>query len=237
MSYYSGGSIARTSINRAGFSPLDLTGIQNWYDASDESTITKDGSDRVSQWDDKGPGADNLVQATGGNQPLWLSANRNSLDVIDFVGDRWMDNSFTAITAPMTVYYVSILPPDDGANYTFYDSNTNLRGASYKESPSEKWQMFANNIGFNPTIAYTPGNWEYLTDIWNDASSARRFGGVEKATGNVDNLNFDGITVQSRGGQSNFGLMKMGEIIIVDGLSSAQDIANAETFLANKWGF
>ena len=63
-------------INSGGgarFTPKKISGLALWLDASDLSTITKDGSNYVSQWNDKSGKGFNVVQATGSAQPLWAS--------------------------------------------------------------------------------------------------------------------------------------------------------------------
>ena len=88
------------------FNPDSISNLEHWYDANDSSTITKDGSNRVSQWNDK-KGSNNLVQATGGNKPLWVSGSQNGKDVIRDDGARFMSVSITAITQPLTIYAVA----------------------------------------------------------------------------------------------------------------------------------
>ena len=51
-----------------GFSPTSLTGLSGWYDSGDISTITKNGSNKVSQWNDKSSRGLNAIQATSANQ-------------------------------------------------------------------------------------------------------------------------------------------------------------------------
>jgi hypothetical protein len=46
-----------------------------WLDANDTGTITKDGSNYVSQWNDKSGNGNNVTQGTGSLQPLYSSAS------------------------------------------------------------------------------------------------------------------------------------------------------------------
>ena len=55
------------------FLPSNIGGLQLWLDATDLSTITKDGSDYVSVWTDKSANAYSFEQATGANQPQYVS--------------------------------------------------------------------------------------------------------------------------------------------------------------------
>lgn len=66
------------------FSPMAL-GADGWWDASDESTLTKSGSS-VSQWNDKSGLGRNFVQATAANQPVTGTNTLNGLTTITFDG-------------------------------------------------------------------------------------------------------------------------------------------------------
>lgn len=65
------------------FTPKSISGLALWLDASDLGTITKDGSNYVSEWRDKSGNAKHFTQATGGAQPLWGS----NLVTFDGTGD------------------------------------------------------------------------------------------------------------------------------------------------------
>jgi len=62
----------RFGFNRntlGGFLPSDIANLQLWMDATDSSTITKDGSGFISQWEDKSANSYLFTQATGSKQP------------------------------------------------------------------------------------------------------------------------------------------------------------------------
>ena len=85
--------MGKTSLHSAkpvssSFNPLDVSDCKIWLDFSDSTTITKDGSDRVSKVDDKSGNGYDYVQATGGQQPSWVSGDKNGLDVLNFVSNR-----------------------------------------------------------------------------------------------------------------------------------------------------
>jgi len=68
-------------VNRGGgggFNPKKISGLALWLDASDLTTITKDGSNYVSAWADKSGNGRNVTQATGSAQPSWQDALQNS---------------------------------------------------------------------------------------------------------------------------------------------------------------
>jgi hypothetical protein len=51
--------------------PTDLAGCVLWLDATDLASITMDGSNRVSQWNDKSGNANHAVQLTDANKPVY----------------------------------------------------------------------------------------------------------------------------------------------------------------------
>lgn len=69
------------------FTPQQLPGLALWLDAQDPSTLVKDGSNRVSQWNDKSGNANHAVQVTGGLQPLYVASAINGFPSIQFRDD------------------------------------------------------------------------------------------------------------------------------------------------------
>lgn len=77
------------------FSPIDISGLQLWLDASDSRTLfsdtagttlaTADGAS-IALWKDKSVNSRNLTQSTSGNRPVLKKAVVNSLDGIRFDG-------------------------------------------------------------------------------------------------------------------------------------------------------
>jgi len=79
--------VIASAFASAAASPV-LTGLLQWYDASDSSTITKS-ADRVSAWQNKASGYPyTVVQATSGQQPLWVSAGKNGKDLLRWTNAR-----------------------------------------------------------------------------------------------------------------------------------------------------
>lgn len=86
---------------------LAIPGI-SVYDA--DSGITKDGSDKVSQWNDQTRNGYNFVQATGANQPTWLASSINGLPAVRFTnaGASFMTatNGFGGGSLPHSLFCV-----------------------------------------------------------------------------------------------------------------------------------
>lgn len=79
----------------ASFSPDHIAGLRLWLDASDISTITKDGSDNVSDWDSKTMTAYTATQSTGSLKPVYSATAAGGQPGITFDGtdDRFVVGS------------------------------------------------------------------------------------------------------------------------------------------------
>jgi hypothetical protein len=68
------------------FVPTDISGCQLWLDAADDTTISI--GTGVSQWDDKSGNARHATQAVGANQPAYITAGKNGLNLVRFDGSN-----------------------------------------------------------------------------------------------------------------------------------------------------
>lgn len=69
----------------ATWTPADLPDLYQWFDAQDSSTITKDGSNYVTQWNDKSGNAGHIT-ASGTGGPTYNSSTLNSRAAMVFPG-------------------------------------------------------------------------------------------------------------------------------------------------------
>lgn len=60
------------------WSPLNISGLRGWYDASDAGTITVETG--VSRWEDKSPLGYDLLQVTASNQPDYVTGVRDHIN-------------------------------------------------------------------------------------------------------------------------------------------------------------
>jgi len=101
----------------------DIPGCILWLDASDLSSITKDGSNKVSQWSDKSGNAKHATQAVGANQPTYSATGFGGLPCIDWgagAASRKLD--IPSITyGPHTIFVV--LRGDASAGYFWVHLN------------------------------------------------------------------------------------------------------------------
>lgn len=86
-------------------SPLNIAGCDLWCDAT-QITGLADGA-AISSWTDLSGNAHHLVQATGGNQPLYKVGIFNGLPVVRFDGVN--DNLFASLTEDVTITVFVVL--------------------------------------------------------------------------------------------------------------------------------
>ena len=60
------------------FTPASLSGLSLWLDASNSPSITKNGSNQVSQWNDLSGGSNNATQGTTAAKPIYSATSFNS---------------------------------------------------------------------------------------------------------------------------------------------------------------
>tara|TARA_R110000824_G_scaffold37873_1_gene116208 strand:- start:26 stop:1354 length:1329 start_codon:yes stop_codon:yes gene_type:complete len=216
----------------AGFNPDSIANLYAWYDANDTSSITKDGSDRVSQWNDK-KGSENLLQATGANQPLWISADKNGKDVISCTNVAYqMETSSAASTAqPQSFYCVYKLPANDGSTRRAISSE-NFGQQTWLASTADQHNMYAGSqVGF--TDGGYSDTWRIVKYVFNGTSSVLAMNNLNKATGDTGTTAALGLEVANIGNppQSIYG-----EILRYDSVLSATDDADLMAYLSEKWG-
>lgn len=91
----------RDILESTSFSPTDISGLVFWFDAADTSSITLDGSNNVSQWNDKSGNSRHLTQATTLLRPAYGTQTQNgySLVVTDAAGQTRMQTGNVLNTA------------------------------------------------------------------------------------------------------------------------------------------
>ncbi|OAE37634.1 sialate O-acetylesterase [Agrobacterium tumefaciens] len=91
--------------------PTSISGLMRWYDASDDSTVTRDGSNLVGQWRDKSGSGDHLNQSTAARKPVFTPNSLNGLPGIAFTDTATtsasrMDGTLSTSTTETTIFLV-----------------------------------------------------------------------------------------------------------------------------------
>lgn len=212
-----------------GFSPLDIAGLVEWWDASDAATITES-SGSVSQWDGKSGNGYDLTQGTGGAQPTTGTRTQNSLNVLDFDND-YLASAGVAVSQPFSVLAVAKYDVTNADGRIFStNGGTDVQGGD--ASGGYGRFMFAGSIFAGSAEDTSP---HYYTYTFNGASSSIRVDGGVDGSGNAGTSNLNGLGVGARKNAGDLSLNGViGEILIYSSLSTTDRDA-LEAYLAAKW--
>jgi len=135
-----GGATASTTWSGtvAQWVPTLYSGLAQWLDGSDSSSITLDGSNNVSQWNDKSGNARHVLQANATQRPSYITAGINGLNCLNFDGsDDFLASSafslgslsaFAVVTARWTTTETAAF---FGQNYTTNKAFGRVGGAGF----------------------------------------------------------------------------------------------------------
>lgn len=220
------------------FSPLQIPNLALWLDASDAGSITLDGSNNVSQWNDKSGNARNATQATPSNRPSYSSSNQiNGINCphFDATDDNLTTPSFT-ITQPCTYFIVARSLTSDTSSRTIIDGLTQRQ---YIGLGSTSFVLFAGTNIWTSFAKPAAGSSFMFTLIYDGASTLPRLNGVNgtvsssPGTGSLTG----GMRIGRFGASVNYGWDgQIAEIIAYQGALNLTQIAAIEAYLKNKWG-
>lgn len=206
------------------FSPLDLSPTL-WLDASDETTITESGG-AVSQWDDKSGNGNDLTQGTASLQPTTGTNTINGLNVIHYDNDsmRSLNIAFTGLTMIAVFRHSS-------ENFILLGTGSLLTYAGVGQSGSTSTGLTSNMGTMALRFDSTPFSGTTRGDVYDALDSSTKVVTIELSGSFTQKLDPFGYT-----SDANRPVGDIAEVIIVDGTLTAQQISDAETYLADKWG-
>jgi hypothetical protein len=127
---------------QGGHSPDPMDGFNGptfWFDASDETSVSRDSNGKVSYWKDKN-GDKHLSQSTASKQPTYGTRTYNGLNVVDFDGTDYLDTINAVGDKPgrphSSFWIVAYIDSVDSV----YDSLFCVNGSNDKN-----WQFEANH--------------------------------------------------------------------------------------------
>lgn len=197
-----------------------------WYDAA-ESYITKDGSDLVSQWDDRSGNDNHLLQATATNQPLWSS------DGVLFDGvDNYLRALFT-IEQPEFIYTV-LKQVTWVTSGRIFDGSTSVSGLLYQTGSSPNIVAHAGSAS-SPNTNLAVDTFGIIRLLFNGASSKLIVNDTTPITGDFGSSDMDGLTLGARGDEVTFGNIEVKEMIIRKIADSSTDEGLIYDYLKAKY--
>ncbi len=162
------------------WTPAD-TNTAMWFDASDVSTLTNDGDDRISQMLDKS-GNNHHLTATGSSRPTIGLRNISSLGALDFNGSTMTMRALTYPLFDTGEIIASMILDDDGATGAgrkyFHASNSGSSRVFLDGAPS-----FNYGETYSPkTTTYQTGQ-QLITAYRDGVNISIGYNGVTNATG------------------------------------------------------
>lgn len=227
----------------ASFTPASISGLENWYDCSDESTMTVSGSD-ISQLNDKSGNARHATMATSTKRPDKVTSCQNGLTCCRFDGT---DDNFVASTGTdrSTFSVVAVLKSSRQRRFdAIIDTVSGVTGDLTLEvgSGNNTIDFWINNVSAAATSVgtwsastvfdamFTYNNSTLVTYI-NNAGS-----GSQSSSGRVFRQNF---AIGGNYASAGFFHWKddIYEVLIYSKVLDSTERSNLRTYFTAKWGY
>ena len=149
------------------FNPSSLSWLELWLDANDASTITKDGSNKVSEWRDKSGNGNNATQSTPSNQLTFVSEQLNGKSVLSGDGtDRMLFSSdlYDFPSGDSTIFVV-VIKDATTSNRRIFTAAISGSSKVIMKSTSTGLQYY-NNLSFDDVLWIVDlRNWNIIR-VW-----------------------------------------------------------------------
>lgn len=244
----------------SGFDPRRISSIAGWWDASDSSTVTLNGTS-VSQLNDKSGLGRNASQGTAANQPGTTTINSKNAMLFDGSNDHLTLGAGLfgfAHTDSFSVFAVVKRTSDSGIGciwgkqessgfargyaltvFSTASSPSNILGLQMRNQAGvQAWRNSAWTFAQDPVVVST-----VYTGTGTVAGMTLKQNGSERTystqsdtlAGNVITNSVAACIGSRDGGNLSFN-GTIGEIIVYSKALSASEVAAVERYLAGKWG-
>jgi len=241
-------SVAALAAQPSGFTPLQISGLAAWFDASVPSGLTVTNG-LVSVWDDLSGSNNSVAQKTKASQPAYTLAGINNLGSVTFANKPFLVGANTAFSTNLfnesSVFVVSSEANGAGSGSVAWSGNGANAHWTLRLSQTGASDFDFNNATagklLTGAIPNGPAVWTALGSVSAQTQILRKNGNTQAADGGP------GATVSGQfplalgatdiGGQitSRFN-GSVGEIVMFDRLLAPSEAAEVEGYLACKWG-
>ena len=195
-----------------------------WYDSTDLTTITKDGGNLVSRWNDKLLSGRDLIQATATYQPLWVLND----------GTDCMQALFP-LSQPVYVYAVLNFVNNDADTYMRAWSGGTLRMSLEVYGKPKTMRINAGTyLANNNDLQFN--TFSIIRAFYNGISSKYQVNNNTATTGNVGANIPNGFTLAAETNFSGKGNFKFKEIILRNVADTSGDETAIYNYLKTKYG-
>lgn len=226
------------------FTPNSIAGLSLWLDATDLTTITKDGSDYVSEWRDKSSNAYSFTQLTASAQPKYFADGfgTNNKPRFYFDGGDWIrevSSSVIDLTTDFTIFAVS--QSSATSRQQIYCTVSSVSGILLEYNNSTRFlQYIAGTYVYSTPIGYV------LSDnMLNTSRLKRSINSLDRyinsvfisnntiVTGTTHNAN---LTIGASGTGAFRMIGNITEIIYYNTYLSDEEITTVQNYLNSKYG-
>jgi hypothetical protein len=222
-----------------GFNPKSISGLALWVDASNFGSVTRN-SGNASQLNDLSGNGRHLTQSTAANQPEYLFAARNGLNVLDFGpanGKNMAQASGTGFTLsqPLTFFWVFKTPAS--GSYTLSDvTNAAVDGTGRINCYGNTATEMRFEAGVSNATTVVADTWYVVSCVFNATSSVRRINTLTGTTFSAGTRSYsDRLVIGANYGLSSGLRSLFGEIGVYSGALSDSQHASLLKYLAKKW--
>lgn len=213
------------------FSVYDLPNLKLWLKADD---VVKDGSNKVSQWNDNSGNNFHPVQATGVNQPLWVDNELNGHPIVRLDGSNdFMSVAFgTTFSQPNTIFVVFSYENAGIGGYVIDGHGVFNSIFCNFLSEGEGMRVGSGIISYAKPI---PWGMHVATSVFNTANCRMYENGVLKLSGSLSDVALNGIRIGSNFQGSGFLKGDVAEIIYCNCLLTDAQRQSTEAYLISKY--
>lgn len=221
----------------AAFLPTDVAGLTGWYDAG--VGITKDGSDKVTDWADQS-GAGNDLAKVGATGPLWVASALGGKPTVRFAANsEGLDITpyGAALTQPLTIFTVTKVNTIGASDQYIFDTQSSgvNRNFCAVQDQTPHQRNLSGDIDGSLLVQATTG--QVNTFLLNGTSSQTWTDGVSDDTGNSGTNSQGGLTLGTRFNATSHFNGDISEFLIYDAdVTGGVDQTNIETYLKDKYG-
>ena len=217
-----------TLLLNSPFNPASLGNLLAWY-AADQITSPPASGSALSSWNDLSGNGYTASQATGADQPTFVTNVQNGLPVVSFDGT----DDFLAATIPTT--------PQPLTFFLVVDATTlgsrvplSFSGSSFVEVNTGLGAYLSFGSAINGGTL-TSGDWYYIAFQADGASSLIRVNGSQVASGSAGtNGTSTTLNIGSLPG-GDFWPNHVGEVLVYSSALTTAQMQQVEAYLAFKW--
>jgi len=214
------------------------TNLHFWFKASEG--VTKDGSDRVSQWNNKVTGEPHLIQSTGADQLLFVANQLNGKPILR--GDgltefmQTLDRSGGILSQPNSCFIVFKMIGGTGFQVIYTGNDLTNENRLYWQTGFMR--MFAGSVKFWVTADPPPfANFKTIESVFDGASSVAYENKTQCGViSNVGAAGLDGITLFALSNGALNANAEAAEILYYNDIKSGSDRNDIYTYFNNEYG-